>query len=186
METFRLCSGLFILDGIKRDQLDLVRRRVPRAFLSAGICSGDEELVQRTLLALRGKDPVRQHMNTIVDYSMLWIASVKNSYEMSGNREFLDFIYPKVISLLEYCLRQTNESGFLYGREDDWIFVDWADLDKEGAACARSRCFSRTVSSALWNAPLFWEKRHADTKNACVSFAGILRNISGMRKKAAL
>ena len=129
METFRLCSGLFILDGIKRDQLDLVRRRVPRAFLSAGICSGDEELVQRTLLALRGKDPVRQHMNTIVDYSMLWIASVKNSYEMSGNREFLDFIYPKVISLLEYCLRQTNESGFLYGTRRR---LDFCGLGRSG------------------------------------------------------
>ena len=103
----------------------------------------------RCVADLRGKDPVRQHMNTIVDYSMLWIVSVRNYYEMSGNLGFLEFIYPKMISLLEYCLEQTNDLGFLYGREGDWIFVDWADLDKEGCLCAEQVLLAYSLRSVL-------------------------------------
>lgn len=25
-----------------------------------------------------------------------------------------------------------NELGFIYGREKDWIFIDWFEMDKEG------------------------------------------------------
>ncbi len=147
-ETFRLCCGLFILDGIKRDQW-IWSGDAYQSFFVSQYLFGEEELVQRTLTALRGKDPVRQHMNTIVDYSMLWIVSVRNYYEMSGNLGFLEFIYPKMISLLEYCLEQTNDLGFLYGREGDWIFVDWADLDKEGCLCAEQVLLAYSLRSVL-------------------------------------
>ena len=33
-------------------------------------------------------------------------------------------------------MEQLDEHGFLIGREKDWIFIDWADLDKEGPLCA--------------------------------------------------
>ena len=158
-ETFRLCSGLFILDGIKRDQW-IWSGDAYQSFFVNRYLFGDEELVQRTLLALRGKDPVKQHMNTIVDYSMLWIASVQTGYEMSGNQEFLEFIYPKVISLLEYCLQQTNELGFLYGREGDWIFVDWADLDKEGCMCAEQVLLAYCLQSVVECAAALGKETH--------------------------
>ena len=40
-------------------------------------------------MALRGQNEVKQHMNTIVDYSILWIIGIENHYMMSGTAHFL-------------------------------------------------------------------------------------------------
>lgn len=36
----------------------------------------DKEIVRRSIIGLRGKDPVTQHINTITDYSLYWVISV--------------------------------------------------------------------------------------------------------------
>ncbi|MBU5584643.1 hypothetical protein KQJ29_34350, partial [Enterococcus sp. S181_ASV_20] len=74
---------------------------------------------------------IKQHMNTIVDYSILWVIAVENHYMMTGNKEFLKQIYPKMKSMMDYLIAQTNELGFIYGREKDWIFIDWSEMDKD-------------------------------------------------------
>lgn len=38
--------------------------------------------------------------------------------------------------MMDFLGGQLDENGFIVGREGDWIFVDWADIDKEGAICA--------------------------------------------------
>ncbi len=34
------------------------------------------------------------------------------------------------------------KTGFLVGRENDWIYIDWADMDKTGALCAEQMLFA--------------------------------------------
>ncbi len=41
-------------------------------------------------------------------------------------------------SLMEFCEEQLDENGFLVGRENDWIYIDWADMDKTGAPLRRA------------------------------------------------
>ena len=45
----------------------------------------DPDIDQRTLMALRGNDPMTTHINTIVDYSLLWILGVKKHLEAYKN-----------------------------------------------------------------------------------------------------
>jgi glycogen debranching enzyme len=71
------------------------------------------------------------HINTIVDYSLLWALSVKEHFDAYGDLAFLEQIYPKMQSLMEFCERFTDEHGFLVARSGDWTFIDWADLDKD-------------------------------------------------------
>ncbi|WP_197975058.1 MULTISPECIES: alpha-L-rhamnosidase-related protein [unclassified Klebsiella] len=134
-ETFALCSDLFFIDGVKRDrwiwsgdawQCTLIN---PYLFF-------DEAINRRTLLALRGRDPIRQHMNTIVDYSLLWISNVENHYLMSNDVTFIRQVFPQMVSLMEWLQRDIDEQGFIRGKEGDWIFIDWAEIDKTGAVCA--------------------------------------------------
>ncbi|TAR23994.1 alpha-rhamnosidase, partial [Lactiplantibacillus plantarum] len=68
--------------------------------------------------------------------SMLWVIGVLNHYQMTGDREFLKIIYPKLESMVQYFIQQTNEHGFIYGRKNDWIFVDWSEMDKQGTVAA--------------------------------------------------
>jgi len=55
---------------------------------------------------------------------------------MTGDEEFVKAIYPRMTAMMEFLGGQLDENGFIVGREGDWIFVDWADMDKEGAICA--------------------------------------------------
>lgn len=104
------------------------------------------------MLALRGNDPVCQHINTIVDYSLYWIMGIADHYTLYGDEKFIRFIYPKMESLMEYCICQTDEHGFLYGRKEDWIFIDWSDIDvgEDKLICEEQMLLLRSYQAMIW------------------------------------
>ena len=55
---------------------------------------------------------------------------------MSGDLDFVKAIYPRMKTMMDFLMGQLDENGFIVGREGDWIFVDWTDMDKEGPVCA--------------------------------------------------
>lgn len=134
-DTYCLCSGLFFVDGIKRDRW-IWSGDAYQSFFVNPYLFFDEEIDKRTLLALRGNKEIVQHINTIVDYSMLWLIGVEKEYQMTGDLGFVNMIYPKMVSMITFLENQTDDNGFIYGREQDWVFIDWSDIDKEGAVCA--------------------------------------------------
>lgn len=140
--TFKLCSGVFFIDGIKRDKWIWSGDAYQSYFINQYLMF-DEEINKRTILALRGNEPVEQHINTIVDYSMYWIISIYNHYIAFGDDKFVKMIYPKMRTLMEYLAGRTDENGFIIGRDADWTFIDWADIDKEGAVCAEQMLLAR-------------------------------------------
>lgn len=142
VHTFRLCSGIFFLDGIKRDKWIWSGDAYQSLFVNPYLLA-DKEVEQRTLRALRGNDPMTTHINTIVDYSLLWLLGVWKNYQSYKDVEFVRELYPKMKSLMAFCDGQTQEQGFLTGREKDWIYIDWADFDKEGPLCAEQMLFAR-------------------------------------------
>ena len=139
--TFRLCSGIFFIDGVKRDKWIWSGDAYQSLFVNKYLLA-DAEIDQRTLVALRGNDPVTCHINTIVDYSLLWILGIMEHYQAYADQEFLTLIYPKMKSLMEFCADRRDEHGFLIGKEKDWIYIDWADMDKNGPLCAEQMLFA--------------------------------------------
>lgn len=140
--TFRLCSGIFFIDGAKRDKW-IWSGDAYQAYFVNQYLMADAEIDKRTILALRGNDPIRTHMNTIIDYSLLWIVGIHQHYLAYGDLEFVRMVYPKMISLMEFCDNQLDENGFVVGREKDWTFIDWGTIDKDGAVCAEQILFAR-------------------------------------------
>ena len=134
--TLDLCSGLFFIDGAKRDRW-IWSGDAYQCYLINQYFYFDPEINQRTILALRGNEEIRQHINTIVDYSVLWVISIYQNYMMTGDQAFLKMVYGKVLRMMEFLEGQLDEHGFLVGRKGDWIFVDWSeDMDKDGALAA--------------------------------------------------
>lgn len=142
--TFRLCSGVFFIDGVKRDKWIWCGDAYQSFFVNRYLLA-DPDIEQRTLLALRGNDPVTCHINTIVDYSLLWILGVAFHYESYGDREFLEGIYPKMVSLMEFCGGRLDEHGFLAAQDKDWVYIDWADMDKDGPLCAEQMLYAASL-----------------------------------------
>jgi len=139
--TFRLCSGIFFIDGVKRDKWIWSGDAYQSLFVNQYLMA-DKDIDRRTWLALRGNDPMTTHVNTIVDYTLFWILGVQVHYEAYADREFLEQIYPKMYTAMEFCTRQIEEHGFLTGREKDWIYIDWADFDIDGPLCAEQMLFA--------------------------------------------
>ena len=144
--TFRLCTGIFFIDGVKRDKWLWSGDAYQSLFVNQYLLA-DPGVEQRTLLALRGNDPMTGHINTIMDYSLLWLLGVKEHFDAYGDRTFLELIWSKVCSLLEFCRERLDDRGFLTAREGDWVFIDWAELDKEGPFGAE-----QMLMCACWDA----------------------------------
>ena len=62
--TFRLCSGIFFIDGVKRDKW-IWSGDAYQSFFVNRYLMADADIDQRTILALRGNDPMTKHINTI-------------------------------------------------------------------------------------------------------------------------
>lgn len=146
--TFKLCSDLFFIDGIKRDRW-IWSGDAYQSYLINQYLFFDEDINKRTILALRGQNEIKEHLNTIVDYSILWVIGIENHYMMTKDSDFLEMVYPKMESMMAYLQAQTNELGFIYGREKDWIFIDWSEMDKSGTLAAEQVLLLKAYQSVI-------------------------------------
>ncbi|MCR5151911.1 MAG: alpha-rhamnosidase [Prevotella sp.] len=134
--TLDLTTREFFMDGIKRDRWtwsgDAIQSYQMNYYLHF-----DSDCVKRTIRQLRGKDPVTAHVNTIMDYSFYWFISISDYYLYTADTAFIHEIYPRMQTLMDYCLGRTNDEGMAEGKPDDWIFVDWVDfpMHKRGILC---------------------------------------------------
>lgn len=101
----------------------------------------DKEIVRRSLIGLRGKEPFDEHINTITDYSLFWVIALWEYYQAYADIDFVKYIYPYAESLMNFCFDRTDEKGFIVGKNGDWIFIDWSDIDKTGAVCAEQMLY---------------------------------------------
>ncbi len=134
--AFHLNSREFYFDGIKRDRW-VWSGDAYQSYKIGRYLFRDREITKRTIRALLGKPPYFQHINTINDYSMYLIIAVKEYYEASGDRDFVISIKDELYALYDFIVsRLDEETGYMVEREGDWIFIDWADMDKNGPVCA--------------------------------------------------
>ncbi|MEP6747396.1 MAG: alpha-rhamnosidase [Bacteroidota bacterium] len=145
--TLHLSTREFFIDGIKRDRW-VWSGDAYQSYLMNYYLMNDNETVKRTIYALRGKDPVTSHVNTIMDYTFYWFMSIYDYYLYSGDKSFLQQNYPRMQSLMEFCLARRNRDGLMEGMPGDWLFIDWADgLSKKGEISFEQLLFCRSLET---------------------------------------
>ena len=142
--TFHLNSREFFLDGIKRDRWVWSADAYQSLFVNRYLFF-DKEIEQRTLIALGGKSPFKMHINTIMDYSFFWIISLYEHYRTYGDKKFLEQMAPQMEEVMQFCLNRTDADGFMRGKPGDWIFIDWAPMDKTGALCGEQILYAKAM-----------------------------------------
>lgn len=142
--TFHLNCREMFLDGIKRDRWVWSADVYQSLFVNRYLFR-DEKIEERTLIALGGKAPFLRHINIIMDYTFFWFMSLYEHYKDYGNREFLRQIKPQMDEVMEFCYSRTDSDGFMRGIEGDWIFIDWAEMDKTGAFCAEQILYAAAM-----------------------------------------
>lgn len=154
--TFHLCMREFFLDGIKRDRWcwsgDAYLSYIINAYLF-----DDNETTKRTMLALYGKPPYEEHINTINDYSALLIIGTWEYVFRSGDIDFLRFLWEKVKGLYAFIVGRLREDGYVVGRPGDWVFIDWSEIDKTGAVAAEQILLWQVANAMAGMAALLGE-----------------------------
>ncbi len=159
--TFHLNTREFFIDGIKRDRW-VWSGDAYQSYLMNYYLYFDKETVSRTMLALRGKDPVTGHINTIMDYTFYWFLGIYDYYLYTGDKTFITQFYPRMQSLMEYCLGRRNKDGLMEGMSGDWIFIDWADkLSKKGEVSFEQLLLCRSLETMALCAGIANEKTDA-------------------------
>lgn len=138
--TLHLTSREVQLEAVKRDRW-LWGGDAYQAYKFSNYLFFDKEIIRRSTIALRGKEPFTEHINTITDYSFYWVIGLYEYYQVYKDYDFIKFIYPRAVSLMEFSAKRVNEDGFIIGQQGDWIFIDWSDIDKEGAPCAEQMLY---------------------------------------------
>lgn len=134
--TFHLCSREFFIDGIKRDRW-VWGGDARQSFMISDYLFADRAICKRTIQALIPKEPPVHHVNGINDYTLYMLISVWEYYESFGDKEFVEFMWDRVLALYDFMYARLDaDTGFMVARPGDWIFIDWADIDKDGPLCA--------------------------------------------------
>lgn len=146
--TMDLTTREFFMDGIKRDRWTWSGDAI-QSYLMNYYLRFDTETVKRTIRQLRGKDPVTAHVNTIMDYTFYWFKSIYDYYLYTGDADFIQEMYPRMKTLMDYCLSRTDKNGMMAGKEDDWIFVDWVDfpMHKRGILSFEQILFCKSLET---------------------------------------
>ncbi len=133
--TLHLNSREFFLDGIKRDRW-VWSGDAYQSYMANRYLYFDPAITKRTIVALLGKPPYVQHINTINDYSMYLIIGAYEYYFATGDKPFIEIYYNRLKALYDFIENRLDENGYVVGLPGDWIFIDWSDMDKGGALSA--------------------------------------------------
>lgn len=145
--TLHLNTREFFIDGIKRDRW-IWSGDAYQSYLMNYYLFFDSATVARTIWALRGKDPVTSHINTIMDYSFYWFMGIYDYYLYTGDAGFIRQAYPRMVSLMQFILSRCNKDGWVEGLPGDWVFIDWADgLSKKGEVSFEQLLFVRSLET---------------------------------------
>ena len=118
------CREVFI-EGIKRDRWVWSGDAVQSLLMNYYVF-GDYDGCRDTLWAVRGKDPVKMHLNSIMDYTFYWFDAVEKYILYSGDASFARQVYPRLKSLLAFALGRLDADGRPADVAGDWMFIDWA------------------------------------------------------------
>ncbi len=163
--TFELNTREFFIDGIKRDRW-IWSGDAYQSYLMNYYLYFDNETVKRTTYALRGKDPVTGHINTIMDYTFYWFLGIYDYYLYTGDKNFIAQNYDRMKTLMEYVLARRNKDGLMEWMTGDWIFIDWAEgLSKKGEVSFEQLLLARSLETMALCANIANDKEAATQYN---------------------
>ena len=133
--TLRTCMRELTVDGVKRDRMPWVGDLFV-SILSNAVTFHDPATIRRTLIALAGLHPRQTHANGIIDYTLYWLMTLERYGWYFGDDQFVQESIGKAEEMLNALEATESPEGWLIPRASDWLFLDWAEMRKEGAVSA--------------------------------------------------
>ncbi len=173
--TMLLNSREAFFDGIKRDRWVWSGDAYQSYFVNYYLAC-DSDIVRRSIRMLRGRDPIKKHINTICDYTFLWISSVWDYYLHTGDSDFVLDVYPEILDMWEFIEPRLDAQGMYERKLDDWVFIDWSTFDESGPICAENMLLARAYECTAKYAKLWGDKKTEAHAKEC--FENIVKRIN--------
>jgi len=130
---------------------------------------GDTKLIARSL-RLIGQSQLPKGITSAVwpkkwpseipDYCLLWIISLWDYYQHTGNRDLVEELYPRVKRALAWFESHLDQYSLL-SDVPGWIFIDWAGLDERGEITTLNCFYYKALVDTGQMAQLLGEKEEA-------------------------
>lgn len=146
--TLQLNTREFFLDGIKRDRW-VWGGDAYQSFLMNYYSFFDLKTTRRTITALAGKKPVATYINHIMEYSFYWIIGLYDYYMFTKDVSYIKRVFPIAQEFVDMTFNRKAENGLIQGKDGDWIFVDWANLDNRGQVSPEQIIFLKTLKTMI-------------------------------------
>jgi len=152
--TVRLCCHESIMDTPWREQAQwlgdvsavtapairscfgdtaLIEKFIRQAALT--VSTGGTMAVMSNVAADRGSRPD----SDIPDYTLWWVIDLLEHHRYTGRDDFVRELFPVVRRVLDGIAQHVTALGTL--TSFGWVFIDWADIDKEGECAALNAIF---------------------------------------------
>lgn len=113
-----------------------------------------------TMMAAPGDFSVAGFTN-IPDFCLYWMMAIGAYLDYVGDTAIVDELYPSVLKAVAWFEQYLN-SEFLLTDVPHWVFVDWAELDKQGQVTALNAQFVAALRVVVRLAQLVGHTREAE------------------------
>lgn len=113
--------------------------------------------------------------NNETDTCLLWIQQIRDYYLYSGDTALVRELYPAVLRLIGWFEQYIDEYGLL-NNIPEWVFIDWAILDKRGEIAAINGLFAGALLGAIELARIVGNE--ADARKLEEIYQGVKKGIN--------
>ena len=166
--TLQLCMGDAYEDCPSREQAQWMGDARVEALVNY-YSFGDTKLIARCLRQIGQSQlpegitsalwPIRW-ANQIPDYCLLWIISLWDYYQYTGDRDLVEELYPRVKRALAWFENHLDQHNLLID-VPEWIFIDWAPLDERGEITTLNCLYYKALADMNQMAQLLEKKDEA-------------------------
>lgn len=89
----------------------------------------------------------RENGNLIPDWTLQWILCARDHWELTGDLETINAIWPSIQKALTWFERLRGPRGLIVDMPY-WHFMDWAGVGRQGEACALNAQFAGALEAA--------------------------------------
>ena len=141
--TLRVCSEDSYIDTPFRERGLYAGDALPEYGISLAT-SGDSRLMKRSLMLFQ--DMYRENMlegkeEGLNDFVLKTLLELDWYYRMSGDREFLEALYPNYHSLMQFIMQKKNVRGYY---STSRAFIEWTRIDKSADLTAYQALLARS------------------------------------------
>ncbi|MCB0149953.1 MAG: hypothetical protein KDE01_20185, partial [Caldilineaceae bacterium] len=138
--TFRACLQDGFVDSTWRESSQWVGDALPQALIMHALSDDVRPLRQVLRIAadgaypdgvLPGVAPGEVHAYTVVDYNFTWVELLELYWRLTGDRAFVDELWPVLVKMLDRFAEDVAEDGLIRSQPGRRLFLDWAPVSRQ-------------------------------------------------------